>query len=147
MTWELYFDGACRTEQSNEGPIIRAGAGLVFLRSDGHVLHFSYSLLEEKTNNQDVQVALIIGFEMALEANMTLLRVYGDSLLVIRQLRGVYAVRNEELISYHEKAISLLNHFPNIEVDHVARSKNSQADALAKLAASLTLPPQGRASK
>lgn len=142
-TWELSFDGACRTEWSNEGPTIRAGAGIVFVRLDGYVLHYSYALLEEKTNNQAEYEALIVGLEMALEMDIYHLRAYGDSQLAIRQINGIYTIRKEELLSYHERVMLLMNSFHDIQVDHVPRGKNSRVDALTKLAMNLALPPEG----
>ena len=70
LTWELYFDGACRIKQNEEGPTIRARAGIVFVRSNGCILHYSYALLEEKTNNQAKYEALIIELKMDLEMNI-----------------------------------------------------------------------------
>ena len=42
----------------------------------------------------------------------------------------------------YQKARSLINQFLQVEVNHVPRSENDKADALAKLAASLTLPDE-----
>lgn len=43
--WELYFDGASRTEvDSNGAPRRRAGAGLVFKTPQGGVVYHSFSL-------------------------------------------------------------------------------------------------------
>ncbi|CAL8157612.1 unnamed protein product [Prunus armeniaca] len=68
------------------------------------------------------------------------LQAYGDSQLVVRQLNGQYAVRNATLVPYHERAKYLMSQFQDIHVSHIPRSENDKADALANLAASLTLP-------
>ena len=46
-------------------------------------------------------------------------------------------------MAYHAVALRLKDKFYLCEIHHIKRSRNSQADALAKLAAALTLPPEG----
>ncbi|KAI5316649.1 hypothetical protein L3X38_036356 [Prunus dulcis] len=70
------------------------------------------------------------------------LQAYGDSQLAVRQLNGQYAVRNATLVPYHERAKYLISQFQDIHVSHIPRSENDKADALANLAASLTLPSE-----
>ncbi|CAB4278492.1 unnamed protein product [Prunus armeniaca] len=70
------------------------------------------------------------------------LQAYGDSQLVVRQLNGQYAVKNATLVPYHERAKYLMSQLQDIHVSHIPRSENDKADALANLAASLTLPDE-----
>ncbi|KAI5350691.1 hypothetical protein L3X38_003582 [Prunus dulcis] len=70
------------------------------------------------------------------------LQAYGDSQLAVRQLNGQYAVRNATLVPYHERVKYLTSQFQDIHVSHIPRSENDKADALANLAASLTLPSE-----
>ena len=46
-------------------------------------------------------------------------------------------------MAYHAAALRLKEKFYLCELHHVKRSQNSQADALAKLASALSLPPEG----
>ena len=68
------------------------------------------------------------------------LLVYGDSELVIKQLRGEYIVKKASLAPHYERASQLLSQFKKVNIFHVKRRINARADALASLAASLTLP-------
>nr|XP_028946885.1 uncharacterized protein LOC114820431 [Malus domestica] len=86
--------------------------------------------------------ALIIGLEIALELHVDSLQAYGDSQLINKQMNGQYAVKNENLTSYHERAKHLVSQFQEINIAHIPRSENNKVDALAKLAASLTLPEE-----
>ena len=98
--------------------------------------------MEVCTNNVAEYEALIIGLEIALEMHIKSLQVFGDSQLIIRQLNGLYEVKNPNLILLHGRAKDLINQFHQIEIVHISRSKYDKADALAKLAASLTLPDE-----
>ncbi|KAG5562842.1 hypothetical protein RHGRI_005537 [Rhododendron griersonianum] len=55
--------------------------------------------------------AVIAGLELALQIPIEELLVYGDSELVIKQLRGEYIVKKASLAPYHEKASQLLSQF------------------------------------
>ena len=71
---------------------------------------------------------------------MQKLLVDGDSQLIVRQVNDIYEVRKPDFEQYHMAAQILMKKFKNIQILHVPRSKNSCADALAKLAAALVLP-------
>nr|XP_051211175.1 uncharacterized protein LOC127328628 [Lolium perenne] len=139
--WELYFDGASRTEANSDGtPRRRAGAGLVFKTPRGEVMYHSFSLLKEECSNNEAEYeALIFGLLLALSMDVRSLRAYGDSQLIVRQVNGIYEVRKPELVPYYNAARNLMGKFLQIEVLHVPRSRNAPADALAKLAAALVL--------
>ena len=63
-----------------------------------------------------------------------------DSLLIARQLQGIWACRCSHLLSLYARAIDALNslrsapHAPSVSVEHVYREFNSDADGLANLA-------------
>ena len=71
------------------------------------------------------------------------LSVFGDSQLIVRQVNGIYEVRKSELLTYHQKTEELMSRFAFIKLEHIPRKYNTQADALAKLAAVLRLPDAG----
>jgi ribonuclease HI len=140
--WELYFDGASRTEVDPDGtPRRRAGAGLVFKTPQGGVMYHSFSLLKEECSNNEAEYeALIFGLLLALSMEVRSLRAYGDSQLIVRQVNDIYEVRKPELVPYYNAARKLMEKFQQVEVLHVPRSRNAPADALAKLASALVLP-------
>uniref|UniRef100_A0A803L4J8 RNase H type-1 domain-containing protein n=1 Tax=Chenopodium quinoa TaxID=63459 RepID=A0A803L4J8_CHEQI len=129
--WEMYFDGVARQDG--------AGAGVVFVSPEKHVLPYSFVLTQLCSNNMAEYQALIMGLQMAVEMEIQDLDVYGDSQLVISQLLGEYEVKKEDLIPYHKHASRLLDKFDIVKLSHVPRSANKMADALAGLAATLTL--------
>ncbi|XP_021747640.1 uncharacterized protein LOC110713503 [Chenopodium quinoa] len=129
--WEMYFDEAPRQDG--------AGAGVVFVSLEKHVLPYSFMLTQLCSNNMAEYQALIMGLQMAVEMEIQDLDVYGDSQLVISQLLGEYEVNKEDLITYHKHALRLLDKFDIVKLSHVLRSANKMADALAGLAATLEL--------
>ncbi|KAG9458424.1 hypothetical protein H6P81_002932 [Aristolochia fimbriata] len=74
---------------------------------------------------------------MAIKMNLNQLEIFGDSALVIKQLIGDFEVKKDKLVPYQKKALRLLQKIPNVTLGHVPRANNSQADALAGVAASL----------
>jgi len=68
------------------------------------------------------------------------LKAYGDSKLIVNQIHREHEVRYEDLVPYHNTTIDIAEKFKTFYIDHVPRQQNAHADALASLAASLTLP-------
>ena len=124
----LYTDGAAR---GNPGP---AGAGIVVLGGDGTVIDESFRYLGAATNNVAEYEALISGLELCRKYHPCKIRVHMDSELVVRQLQGVYRVKNETLAGLYQKAIELLNTFESHTLTHIPREKNAMADKLANKA-------------
>ncbi|KAL0283677.1 UNVERIFIED_CONTAM: hypothetical protein Sangu_2874900 [Sesamum angustifolium] len=112
--WKIYFDGASHKEG--------AGAGVVFVTSEG----------------EEYQ-ALILGLEIVVDAKQLPLKVYGDSQLVVNQLLGLYEVKKPELLPYHNYTKRLMGWLGDVELEHLPRKDNKQADALAKLASTLPM--------
>lgn len=123
--WKLYIDGASR---NNPG---MSGAGIYLLKDNKPVLMNGY-FLGIKTNNQAEYLALLIGLyqAVALMNPEDMLMIVSDSLLLVRQIKGEYAVRNDYIRVAHGIAKELLAHV-NYDVGHVLRDENKQADKLA----------------
>ena len=135
--WQMYFDGASRS--GPHGRII-AGVGVVFISPNGHVLPRAFSLTEPCSNNVAEYNALLVGLQIAKELGVQYLEAYGDSQLIVNQVTGEYEARNEDLVPYYQAVLSLANSFDGFYISHIPRLKNTEADALASLAATLALP-------
>ena len=103
------------------------------------MLPYSFLLSERCSNNVAKYQALIIGLQMAIEMKITSLEICGDSKLVINQLLALYKVKSDDLVPYFQYATQLMEKFELISLVHIPRKENQMADALANLAASLTL--------
>ena len=76
-----------------------------------------------------------MGLQAAITKKVKNLKVYGDSALLIYQLREDWLTRDSKMILYHKLALEMFNHFEVINFEHLPREENQMADALATLAA------------
>ena len=120
-----FVDGASR---NNPGP---AGAGAIIKDGSGRVVKKLRKDLGEATNNVAEYEALIMAIEAALTLGCSELAVYADSELVVKQMGGIYKVKNEALKKLHTKAMLLSKRFSVFKVSHVKRDNNKEADKLA----------------
>ncbi len=123
----IYTDGASR---NNPG---EAGAG-VFITRDGMALEKISRYLGRTTNNIAEYSAAIIGLEHALTMRASDVKLYADSELLVRQLNGQYKVKNEGLKPLYKKAKDLIAKIGRVEIQHIPREQNSEADSLANRA-------------
>lgn len=123
--WQLFVDGASR---NNPG---KSGAGIYLLKDGKEAIKQGF-FLGIKTNNEAEYLATILGlFFVQKQFNPhDSLTVISDSLLVIRQLEGVFKVRKKELMPLHHLAHTLIKECKG-KVAHVLRHHNVQADAMA----------------
>lgn len=80
------------------------------------VLPLSFKLTFPCTNHIAEYEALILGLELASEMNVHDIDVFGDSQLIVRQIKGEYFVREPHLIPYHSKATRFMGIFYNITI-------------------------------
>jgi ribonuclease HI len=128
MRTRLFTDGAAR---GNPGP---AGAGAVIISPDGHVVAKVGKFLGDETNNVAEYMGLLIGLKRAKAMGIKELDVLADSELMVKQLNGDYAVKAEHLKPLHDEAKALFKAFNEIEIRHIPREENAQADAMSNRA-------------
>jgi ribonuclease HI len=123
----IYTDGASR---GNPGPAAYAYviSGIGVGEDDVE----EGACLGRMTNNQAEYTALVKGLEHALElAPDAAIQVHSDSELMVKQMRGEYRVKNEELRPLYEQATRLLGRFKaGVTFKHVRRGENKRADEL-----------------
>jgi ribonuclease HI len=76
------------------------GAGTVIISPDKKQYPVSVKLHFEFTNNTAGYEACILGLEAALELKIKKIDVYGDSMLIICQVKGEWQTKEEKLRSY-----------------------------------------------
>jgi ribonuclease HI len=122
----LHCDGA---SSGNPGP---AGIGIVLTTPDGREVLAWGESIGETTNNVAEYRAALAGLEKALELDVRRVRLLTDSQLLVRQLNGEYRVKSASLQPLHAATCELLKKFDRWEAEHVPRSENRRADALAR---------------
>jgi ribonuclease HI len=86
------------------------------------------------TNNVAEYRALIAGLDVAEPMRAHTVHVRADSLLMIKQLRGEYRVRHPNLEPLHAEARAKLAVYDVVDLQHVPRAQNVEADALVNAA-------------
>jgi len=121
----LYFDGCSK---GNPGP---SGAGAVLYENGTEIWSDSKFVGLRETNNVAEYSGLILGLEEALARKITALTVRGDSLLVINQMTGKYAVSSPRMRKLYDASKTLEKKFRVVEYEHIYRTNNQRADELA----------------
>lgn len=124
----VHTDGASR---GNPGA---AGIGVVIYDEAGNVLKEIAQSLGRTTNNHAEYTALIEGLRQAWKLGAEEVTVRSDSELLVKQIRGEYAVRNQGLYPLFVEARRLFLRFPRWRIEHVPRERNRRADELANQA-------------
>jgi ribonuclease HI len=86
------------------------------------------------TNNVAEYRALIAGLEAAAPYGPRVVHVRADSLLVIRQLEGAWRVKQAHLRPLRDAAQALLRQYEVVDLAHVPREENVDADLLVNAA-------------
>jgi ribonuclease HI len=119
----INIDGAAR---GNPGP---AAFAYVIVR-DGQLVCEEAGCLGLTTNNLAEYTALVRALERAVELGGKHLLIRSDSELLVKQMNGVYRVKNPQLKVLHDQATRLRDQFASVSVVHVRREENKHADRL-----------------
>jgi ribonuclease HI len=139
--WLIHTDGAAR---GNPGP---AAYAFVITRPDGSVIE-AKGTIGTATNNVAEYSAMIHALERAGQEGADRLTVHSDSELLVKQMRGEYRVKNQDLMELYQEARDLVKGFPGgVEFKHVPRGANERADQLANQALDGDKPPAARATR
>lgn len=117
-------DGASR---GNPGP---SGAGAYLTNPDGSVVGAHKKYLGHGTNNVAEYQAVILGLEAAAKAGATEVELRADSELVVRQLSGIYKIKDPTLGDLARIAKAKEKRFARVTYRHVPREQNVVADRL-----------------
>ena len=123
-----HTDGGAR---GNPGP---AGYGVVIQDSKGNKVAALSKYLGHQTNNFAEYQALIGALEYAVEHGLKALKVISDSELLVRQIKGIYKVKEPTLRDLHARASQLIAQLNWFNIEHVLRGHNREADELANQA-------------
>jgi len=140
----VYIDGA---SSGNPGP---CGCAAVVKTPDGETLLEKARAFGPATNNVAEYQGLILGLQAAATLKPRHLTIRSDSQLIVRQLAGRYKVRSPLLKPLWRQARGMLAPFETVEIEHIPRQDNKEADALARKALQTArqmdadLPPEAR---
>jgi ribonuclease HI len=120
-----HSDGGAR---GNPGP---AGYGVVIKDETGRKVAALSEYLGHQTNNFAEYQGLIAALEYALKHGPKALKLISDSELLVRQIKGIYKVKNAVLQDLHGRAKELIAQMDWFSIGHAFREQNQEADRLA----------------
>ena len=120
-----HSDGGAR---GNPGP---AGYGVVIKDETGRKVAALSEYLGHQTNNFAEYQGLIAALEYAIEHGPKALKLISDSELLVRQIKGIYKVKNAVLQDLHGRAKELIAQMDWFSIGHAFREQNQEADRLA----------------
>ncbi len=120
-----HSDGGAR---GNPGP---AGYGVVIKDETGRKVAALSEYLGHQTNNFAEYQGLIAALEYAIKHGPKALKLISDSELLVRQIKGIYKVKNATLQDLHGRAKELIAQLEWFSIGHALREHNQEADRLA----------------
>ncbi|XP_076896858.1 uncharacterized protein LOC143549986 [Bidens hawaiensis] len=129
--WILFTDGASNIRGS--------GLGIILKSPQWDIIPQSISCGFQATNNEAEYESLITGLQLDKDMKIRNLKVRVDSLLITNHFNGSYAVKGEILAIYLQIVKELAKEFKILNIEHVPRENNAEADALANLGSTLKI--------
>jgi len=136
-SYQANVDGGSR---GNPGP---AAYGVVVRDPRGEIVARLKKYIGNNTNNVAEYFGLIAALDYAQNHGIRGLRIESDSELMVKQMRGQYKVKSEELKPLFERAKKMSQTFESFRISHVYREQNKEADALVNQALDETSGPGG----
>lgn len=124
----VYVDGSSR---GNPGP---SGIGYRIVGEDGQVLVEGGEFIGFASSRVAEYYALKEGCEQSLALGLKSVRFISDNLMMVNQMKGIYKVKNRDILPIYDDIQEMLGQFEACAFMHVAREQNAAADAQAKLA-------------
>ena len=95
------------------------GVGTVLISLTREYCHFTVRLDFNCTKNVAEHEAWVMGLQTAIERKIRTLEVFGDSALVIYQLREEWETNDAKLVLYREFITELIKQFDKIDFNHL----------------------------
>jgi len=124
----LFTDGC-----SKGNPGMAAGGILILNSNEDIVLSKKIFLGNKKTNNEAEYLTMLEGLVTAKKMGIKRIKIFSDSQLVVRQIRGAYKIKKETLKKINKKIMEILKSFEEFEINSVPR-ENKYIKIVDKLA-------------
>ena len=123
----MHFDGAfsCRND----------GAGIVLTSPKGDKLRYAVQLcfaMDKISNNIAEFEGLLAGLRVAIALGVQRLLIKGDSQLLVNFSNKSYTPKDSHMAAYLEEVRKLEKHFKGMELMHIPRKENGEADDIAR---------------
>jgi ribonuclease HI len=113
---KIYIDGGVKGHQFKDRRI----GFIALVLNDEEIVEE----VGEVTNNQAEYLALIKALEIAIQRKIPRVKVLSDSELLVKQMKDLYKVRSENLLSLYKKAKELSFKLDSFEMQFIPRKQN-----------------------
>lgn len=121
--WNLLFDGSkC---------IHGGGVGIILINPHSDAILMSYFLNFDCTNNMAEYEALISSMKATILMKVKMIKIFGDSQQIIKQVFNIYNNKDPKLQPYKKMVENLLIYFNEYEIDNIPRDSNTYVDIMA----------------
>lgn len=127
MRYALYTDGGSR---GNPGPSASGWVIYELNRNKKTIISKGSLYLGIKTNNFAEYTAIVEGLKECVAKGIKDLDVIMDSELAVKQINGLYKVKNTQIKEFMEEIVGLKKKFSSTTFSHVYRSDNKEADKM-----------------
>ncbi|XP_073130111.1 uncharacterized protein [Henckelia pumila] len=128
--WRVFVDGASNLEGS--------GVGVILIFPTQEKTKVAIRLSSFRSNNEAEYEAVISGLKLAREAGSGNVIMYSDSQMVVQQVQGTFSIREKRLQEYVGLIKQQGEEFSSWSIEQIPREHNAEADALARMASSMT---------
>jgi hypothetical protein len=118
-----------------------AGPGPLFISPLVEHMRYAVRLHFPASNNMVEYEALLYGLQIAIETGIKRLDARGDPQLVIDQVMKNVSCHDDKMEAYRNAVRALEDKFYGIELNHVPRRYNEEADELAKIVSGRIIVP------
>lgn len=113
MTADIYTDGASR---GNPGE-----SAIAFLIKKSKSIYVFSRIIGVHTNNEAEYLALIEALDYSFKNGIKNIRIFSDSELLVKQLKGEYKIKSEKLKPLQKEVIENLKEHFTYKIEHVDR--------------------------
>jgi len=122
----VYIDG------SSKGNPGEGACTAIFYDEKGNIIAEEGLVLGICTNNFAEYSALKLAIDIAKRYNVSNLKIFSDSQLVVKQINGEYKIKDPELKKLYDIVIKEIKRFKNFTIEYIPREKNKLADKFLK---------------
>jgi ribonuclease HI len=113
----LFFDGSACREGQGEGVILVSPKGVIFEQ----LVRLEYYC----TNNQVEYEVILLGLQILSSMDVKHVEAFGDLLLVMQQVVGVFQYFDGSLNAYLNKCLEIIALFNDFTMQDISRDENN----------------------
>lgn len=117
--------------ETHSSKCIYGARGICFLINPyDDIIHISYHLSFDCINNMVEYEALILGLKDTMPLKVKMIKIFGDSQLIMKQVLNIYNIKYPKLQPYKEILENLLIYFNEYKIGNIPRDNNKYFDVI-----------------